>query len=99
MLYAIPCAALTAALLTLTTAALWRCRTLRRALTRERATRRLADAAWARDIQALTAQQHATACRTAQEAAGQAVIDEAHRIITAALAVHAPETPRGGTDG
>lgn len=107
MLYAIPCAALTAALtltLAILAAAIQRCRRLNRDLTRERVTARLDQAAWARDIEALDAQhrqQTALAAeRAARAAADQAVLAEADAILDHALATTRTDTPRGGgSDG
>lgn len=100
MLYAIPCAALTAALLALT-AAVWRCRTLTRALRHERALARLTQAAWARDTEAHHRQRAAahtqSAARYLRAVREHDVLAEANAVIDQALArTTAPDTPRGG---
>jgi hypothetical protein len=94
VLYLMPCAVLAAAQV----AAWWRCRTLRRALDRERAVALLDQAAWARDVAALEGRQRAAAGREARE---RAVLAQAAAVVDAELAAAGPRTnlPRGGIDG
>lgn len=91
-----------ALLAAVTSAAWWRCRSLRRALIRERVAARVGDAAWAADVTALeghvAALRAQEAERRADEAAQEAVFAEACRIVHTAWAAPRPsDTPRGGT--
>jgi hypothetical protein len=94
VLYAIPCAALAVAQV----AAWWRCRTLRRALHRERAVAIVEQAAWARDVAALEAQQKASTARQERE---HAVLAQAAAVVDAELVASGlrDDIPRGGIDG
>lgn len=94
MLYAIPCAALTAAL----AAASWRCWTYRRALLRHRLTARLTEAAWARDTAALEQQLAAAAARAERE---RDVLARAALIVDIAWAATRTDQQHrgGGPDG
>lgn len=95
VLYLIPCAALSAAW----AATWWRCRTLRRALDRERAVARLDQAVWARDAAALEEQHRAAVGRQERECA---VLEQAAAVVDAVLAAAGREsdnTRRGGIDG
>ncbi|HEY5834951.1 hypothetical protein [Streptomyces sp.] len=80
MLYALPCAALAAAW---ALAACWRCRALRRALTRERVAARLDQDAWARDVAALERAAHEETAQAAREAH---VLAQACAVVDQALA-------------
>lgn len=92
MLYAIPCAALTAAW----AATWWRCRTLKHALDRERATARLDQAVWAGEVAALETQNEEAARQATRESA---VLAQAAFVVDAALAAAGSDIPRGGIDG
>lgn len=100
LLYALPCAALTVALATVT----WRCRRLARALAAERLTARLDQQTWAADIAALqhhhrTTTAPSTSYTPSTHENETAVLAAAHAVIDAALAATGTDLPRGGTDG
>jgi hypothetical protein len=96
VLYAIPCAALAAAL-AVTAWAAWRCRAYRRALARLRLNTRLTEAAWARDTAALEQRLQDRADQAARE---RDVLARAALIVDMAYATtNRSDLPRGGTDG
>lgn len=94
MLYAIPCAALTAAL----AVACWRSRIYRRALLRQTLAARLTEAAWARDTAALEHHLAENAERAERE---RDVLARAALIVDIAFAATRTDQqhPGGGPDG